>query len=296
MDCLETTLTAADATELFIRCYLPARRPRQKQLFTRTLLIVHGLSEHGGRYEHIARQFTAADWRVIVGDHRGHGRSGGIPTHVKTFSQYTADVDQIYQHFQLRREDTALLAHSMGGLVAIRYAQTYPDRMSALMLSSPLLGVQVRIPLRTVILGRLLSWIHPLARFRSRVQPHETVHCPEALARRLADPLVHRSVTAGWYFSMQRAIRKAWEEAHRFEVPTLMLQAGDDKLVCPYASQQWFHQTRSRSKTFRLLPEHYHEVLNEPDWRDTVKQMHQWLNQVMPTASIPAVAQPRRAA
>src|SRR5688572_7487903 len=108
----ETEIATPDRHRLFVRCYEP-------QLSTgRTLLIAHGASEHGGRYRHVTEFFAAQGWTVIIGDHRGHGRSTGVRTHVKRFRQYAQDLELIRAHFGLAPETTAILGHSMGGLVA----------------------------------------------------------------------------------------------------------------------------------------------------------------------------------
>ncbi len=41
----------------------------------RIVIIVHGISEHSGRYEHVARHLTQAGYHVYALDHRGHGQS-----------------------------------------------------------------------------------------------------------------------------------------------------------------------------------------------------------------------------
>jgi lysophospholipase len=135
------TLQSSDGdVELFVRRFEPVRRGNG-----RTLVIVHGAGEHAGRYGHFIRHVADAGWGVIAGDLRGHGRSGGVPTHLDHFDQYLADLDLIWDHYRLQAESTAVFGHSMGGLIGVRFCQTRPGRTSALVLSAPLLGLKVRV-------------------------------------------------------------------------------------------------------------------------------------------------------
>ena len=158
------------------------------------------------------------------------------------------------------------------------------------MLTSPLLRVKVAIPRRTVALGRVLSLIAPRARFRSRVDPAHITRCPHALARRAGDPLVHRSVTARWFFAMRAALRAAWGEAPRLALPLLLVQAGDDRIVDAAASEEWLRATASPDRVLRVLPRHYHEVLNEPDWQETADAIAAWLEQRLDRAAVARAA------
>ena len=270
----ETTLPSHDGEELFVRRYAPLNEKTP-----RTLLIVHGISEHGGRYDHVARRFVNEGWNVIVGDHRGHGLSSGVRVHVRHFHEYVNDLETIRCHFELLPHQTALLGHSMGGLIAARYLQSHPGNVAAGVLISPLLGVSVVVPRTTIAFAKLFSKLVPRFRFRSRVAPSETTRNQSVLEQRAADPLIHQSLTAGWFFAMQTALNAAWEEADTVDLPLLVLQAGADSIVSPKAAEYWLELVNSEDKSFQLFPDHLHELLNEPTWQETTAEILDWLEQ-----------------
>lgn len=269
----EAEILTPDHQRLYVRHYEPSTPSR------RTLLISHGASEHGERYRHIAEFFTGRGWNVVVGDHRGHGRSTGVRTHVRTFGQYAKDLEIIRGHFELAPESTAVLGHSMGGLVAIRHAQMFPERTAGLVLISPLLRLKVPIPRRTLALGRVLSILAPRTRFRTRVDPHTTTRCPDALSRRLNDGSMPRSVTARWFYAMRSGLHLAWKTAPKITSPILILQAGEDEIVDPKAPEIWLQGVNSTDAAFHCFPDHFHELLNEPDWPDIAAMIAGWLEQ-----------------
>ncbi|HET6324001.1 MAG TPA: alpha/beta hydrolase [Planctomycetaceae bacterium] len=270
----EAFLKADDGVALFVRRFEPLSRDAD-----RSVILVHGMSEHGQCYQHVAESMVARGWNVVVPDLRGHGRSGGDPIHVNDFSEYVTDLKRIIDSIGLRSQTTVLVGHSMGGLISARFVQQFPHCVSALALLSPLLGVRVRISPFTVALARLLSLVRPRSRFRKRTKREDSTRNQEALTRGDADPLIRESVTAAWYFAMRQALRSVWDLAEQISCPVLVMQAGADLIVDPAAPQGWLQRVGSEDKSLRMFPDHYHELLNEIDWSNTLADMLDWLEQ-----------------
>lgn len=137
------TLSTADGLPLYLHEW-PHPAPRG------TVLLVHGLGEHGGRYAHVAAQLNAWGWRVLVHDHRGHGRSGGERGRIASDDALLRDLSLVID--AARAGSTGpllLLGHSMGGLIAARFVaeglQAAPApwfrEVDGLVLSSPALRI-----------------------------------------------------------------------------------------------------------------------------------------------------------
>ncbi|MGD9855161.1 MAG: lysophospholipase [Planctomycetaceae bacterium] len=268
------TLTSSDgAAELFVRRFEPVRRDNG-----RTLVVVHGAGEHAGRYGHFIRRATDMGWSVIAGDLRGHGRSGGVPTHLDHFDQYLADLDLIWDHYRLEPQTTAVFAHSMGGLIGVRYVQTRTGRLSALVLSAPLLGLKVRVKFFKQAVGKVCSVIRPTTRFGTVVRASQISRNDDVLAERELDPHMRRTVTAGWFFRIKHAIAAAHEDAGRFDRPLLLLQGEADEIVNSDAAVQWLSKIRTQDVTHRVLAGHRHELINEPGWEQTAADIFNWLD------------------
>jgi len=135
----------------------------------------------------------------------------------------------------------------------------------------------MRISPFTIALGKLLSFVRPRSRFRKRTNPTHSSRNPDALSRGAQDPLIRNSLTAAWYFAMRAALETAWELAEQIACPLLVLQAGSDLIVDPHAPHAWLERVGSLDKTLRVLPDHYHELLNEIDWANTLADMLDWL-------------------
>ncbi len=269
-----TTLRTSDGeADLFVRKYAPTRRDNGL-----SLVVIHGAGEHGGRYGHFVNHAVRAGWTVIAGDLRGHGRSGGVPTHLDSFEQYLEDLDLIWDQFNLQHQTTAVFAHSMGGLVAVRFAQTRRNRMSALALSAPLLGLRVRVKMLKRAVGKLCSVVRPTTRFRTSVKVTHITRNDDVLASREQDPWIQRSVTAGWFFQVQQAVTAAHLEAENFDVPLLFLQGDADEVVNHEMANDWLEEIASTDCTRRVMPDHLHEIINEPGWERTTNEILEWFD------------------
>jgi lysophospholipase len=273
MSPVEHVIQTHDGIDLISRRF----EPGNAAFDGRSLVIVHGASEHGGRYDHVARLFADRGWTVIVGDNRGHGRSHGVPMHVHRFSDYLNDLDAVWEYHGLNPARTALMGHSFGSLIAARFAETRPNKQAALVLLAPLLRLKVHVNPLIVAWGKLVSLFAPRIRFESRVDPRDTTRDELALVAREADPLIHRSVTCGWFFEMKAALKAVWADAAQIQVPVLIAQGEADRIVDPKVVRPFLETISSRDKELRLYPDHYHELHNEPEWQSIITGIAEWL-------------------
>ena len=129
-----------------------------------TVLIVHGFSEHAGRWEPVASHLAAAGFNVLAFDLRGHGRSEGEHGRLGSFDHLIEDTH--------RARETALQSfpgsglpflygHSLGALAVLRYVQTYRPETPGVLLSAPWLKTAVPIPLWKRIAARVLGIVAP---------------------------------------------------------------------------------------------------------------------------------------
>ena len=250
----------------------------------RTLLIVHGAGEHSGRYIRHAEAAAQRGWRVIGVDLRGHGCSEGEPVHIKRFDDYARDLKVVTDASGIDWTRTAILAHSMGGLVTIRGIQRGFLSPSAVVLSNPLLRIRAHVPLTKLILGRLCRQFHPRQRFRTSVQVSDLLDDPTARRKRLDDPLINRTLTTAWFFQIRQAVRLAWRRP--YATPTLVMQSMLDRVVDPRAAIAWLRSEKTEACEGLFLPGRRHEVLHEPDGPELAATLLDWLDeQVQPVAA-----------
>lgn len=268
----EGRLRAGNGVSLFYRYWRPAT-PHG------VLVLVHGSGEHCGRFDHVARYLAGRGLAVYGYDQRGLGRSEGRRGHLDRFDHYLQDLDLMVS--EARRLSPGLplglYGHSMGGLVVLAYGLQHPDRIGWVVATSPWLDLVSPPPPWKAGLGRFLSRVWPTFTMPSGVPASYLAHPPEVGEAYMKDPYVITKVSARWYTELVAGAAATRAGASRFTVPLLVLQAGDDRLVSPAATERFYQQAASQDKTFHLYPGLYHEIHNEPEAPAILAEAGDWL-------------------
>ena len=74
----DTWFESDDGTRLFLRRWLPGMAGEGKPLPLAVVHMVHGMSEHSGRYGRVAEKLAAAGIEVWAADQRGHGKTADL--------------------------------------------------------------------------------------------------------------------------------------------------------------------------------------------------------------------------
>ena len=93
------------------------------------LILLHGGQDHCRNWDWVAQRLRN-DWHIIAPDLRGHGDSQWSATGSYTMAGYIYDLAQLID--QQRLAPVTLIAHSLGGNIALRYAGVYPEKVKAL--------------------------------------------------------------------------------------------------------------------------------------------------------------------
>jgi len=247
------------------------------------MVIAHGLGEHSGRYAHVIDRLVKMGISVWAMDHRGHGKSEGNRGHIQSFGEYIFDLKQMITIAQKEMPASMkffLMGHSMGGCMALFFAQTHPKMISGVIASSPGLRPSMKVPAFKSAMGRLMSSIWPKLEFNSELISAHLSHDDSVVAAYDNDPLVHRKVTARWFTEYMAAMGMTIQDASKINMPILMQVAGDDRLVDPITSKIFFENVISKDKTLHFYEVLFHEIYNEceKDRQKVFRDLENWLN------------------
>ena len=260
---------------LFGRSWRPPTSPRA------SILIVHGLAEHSGRYAATAAALTGAGFGVHAVDYRGHGKSEGGRVHVDDVDEYVSDVRAALE--QVRRHDPALpvflLGHSQGGLVALKLALDDPGATCGLVVTSPFLAVHPssRPSAGIRALAKVMLRLAPRLPMPTHIDARLLSRDPAAAEAYARDPLVSRAASAGWLRAIGRAQRDVRRGAPRLRVPTLMMASGDDHVVDPEATREFARAAAPGVVDFVWWDGFFHEMLNDVGREEVVARIVAWL-------------------
>jgi len=165
------------------------------------LIIIHGLGEHSGRYGNLIDALQNKGIAIYGLDHRGFGRSGGKRGHVDSFMDYIYDMKIFVNMLKDKHPNkpVIMLGHSMGGVLALKYALTHAEDLDALILSSPGLVPAIKVPAWKKNLAIFLSSKIPSLTMPSGLDATTISRDKEVVKQYLADPLVHDKVTPRFY-------------------------------------------------------------------------------------------------
>jgi len=260
------------ATGLLVhhRSWTPAAPPRA------TVILVHGLGEHIGRYSVFASALTASGFAVHALDLAGHGASHGDRGYVASLDGCVADVLELAARVAPapRGAPCMLLGHSFGGLVALRAAQTAEGaaRFAAgAVLSAPAIAgdPSLATPLNKW-LARALSGAAPKLRIAA-IDAAKLCSDASVVAAYKRDPLVYAGAmavrTGAEMLAGADAALAAAAAAGAPCPPLLVVQATADA-VCLAAGARALAAARAAAGGACTLVEYgdgaLHELLNEP--------------------------------
>jgi alpha-beta hydrolase superfamily lysophospholipase len=290
-------LQSAGGVHVTYRRWLPDGPPRA------TVQVVHGASEHSGRYERLAAALTGRGLAVHAMDLRGHGRTAegtgtgrfgapgvdGVLDDVRALQLVAAD-----QHPGLPR---LLIGHSMGSVIALAAAERHGDELAGLVLSGPL-GVDPALvdtvtQLEAALAGGLADQpLDALGPFNAAFEPARTPY--DWLSRDdaevdayLADPLagddmpLTHGYAAGVFGMSLRAATPEGVAELPDGLPVLLLSGQRDPVGGADAGQvtalAGLLRDRGLPVEQRVYPDARHEVFNETNRDEVVADLLAWI-------------------
>jgi len=265
-----TTAAARDGTELLVRRWSASGPPWA------SVLIVHGLAEHSGRYEHVGRWLAAAGLEVHAYDQRGFGGSRGRRAWL---DRWTRNLDDLEDRLAVLRvmangRPVVVYGHSLGGLISLGYAVADPPRPlpDALVLSAP--ALDSTIPAWKKSLARILGSVAPTLAMKNELDGGLLSRDPAVGEAYLVDPLNQHATTTRFgalAIAEQARVRSA---LGRLSIPTLVYHGEDDHLIPTAASGPLASVPGVVRRTYPLLR---HESHNEPEGPAVIADVIAWL-------------------
>lgn len=261
----EPRLQQVVGTQL-VRTWEPERTPRAE------VVLVHGLSEHTGRYEHVGARMAEAGLRVTGADLIGWGATGGRRGDVVDWAHYLDQVQALVEEALSTGRPTVLLGHSMGGLIALEYALADRPAPGLVVLSAPSLKGGTRFQRW---LAKMLRRLLPVVPIPTALTGDQLSRDPRVGERYFSDPLVHTAATIRFGWQLFSAMDRTRANIHRLRIPTLVLH-GDHDSIAPSTSTvelgalPMVHRIRYRGLR--------HELFNEPEGNEIVDEVIAWVD------------------
>jgi alpha-beta hydrolase superfamily lysophospholipase len=248
------------------------------------VVIVHGLGEHGRRYQPLAEQLATAGWASLTADLPGHGHSAGRRGHVRSYRRLLVEISAMLRSAADRWPELplVLLGHSMGGNLAANYvlrrheiAAEAPEP-SGLVLSAAMFLPQRPPPRPHIFAAWLTGYLLPWWTIRAPVDTDRLTRNQAVIDVIREDPLMHNRLSLYLGTQLLAQGRHALDNAGRLDVPTLVLHGEDDPITSYRASESFAARAGDRA-TCVSFPGMLHEIFHETDRDHVFKILLDWL-------------------
>lgn len=261
---LERAFTTVDGVRLFYR-HWPALAPGKP---SKAIVLLHRGHEHSGRLAHLVEELNLPEWSFFALDARAHGRSEGLQDSATTMATFVQDLDDFVRHirteFALEEENLAVVAQSIGAVIAAAWVHDYAPNIRCLVLASPAFRVKLYVPfarpalaLAHLVLGDFFvqSFVKgkALTQDAGRAASYET------------DPLIKRPISVRVLLSLDQMAQRLVDDAAAIRVPVQMLISGSDWVVRQAPQRKFYERLGSAEREWQVFPGLRHDTLGERD-------------------------------
>ncbi|MFO8234181.1 MAG: alpha/beta hydrolase [Bacteroidales bacterium] len=271
----EYYLAARDGPKLFIRHFQPEKNAKA------IVVLVHGFSEHSGRYVHWAERFVRQEIEVYAMDYRGHGNTEGIRGHTPAYSYLLDDIESCIE--EINNPDgkpVVIYGQSLGGNMVLNYALWRKHSLAGVISTSPWLKLVTKPKTITVLFARILRLIAPRFINDSKLDINMLSHDPQVVIDYEKDPLTHSFITPQLFFGSEKAARRAIKNAGKITIPILLMHGTGDLVTSWRTSEKFAKKAKNTGAdiTFVKWTDYYHELHNEINNDAVFDKIMEWMN------------------
>lgn len=204
------------------------------------IFLMHGFTDHIGSHRKIIQYLVKRNLKVIAYDHPGHGLTNGNRGEIDDFSTYAEVANLVIKAFDAPHLPRYLMAHSMGGAVALDLLYQHPNyQFKTIFLLAPLIKICQLTKKR--LLFRLMG------RLKGNIARSFSVNSNDPVFMRFLhgyDPLQLKMIPPSWlnaYFRWFDRTKKKKPLSHTFAIITGTADLTVDSLYTTQFFGHWPH-------------------------------------------------------
>ena len=277
----EKRMASWDGVELFYRAWLPEKK------CDRAVILFHRGHEHSGRLLNLVEQLGLHDFAVFAWDARGNGQSPGPRDWAEDFSAYVRDADSFVRYlsieYQISVRNMAVIANSVGGVIASAWVHDYAPRIRALVLAAPAFRIKLYVPFAVPLL-RIALRLGLMKYVQSYVKSRVLTHDREEQERFNSDPMITHSIATNILLDVYDTATRIVKDAKAIRTPTLLLMAGSDWVVKNGVQLRFFRNLASPIKEIEYYPGFYHAIFHETEKDRAIQRTRNFILQQFDSA------------
>lgn len=261
-----------ESSHISFRHYSRSEKPKKK---IKHIILLHGAVEYHKRHMGlITALFDEYKNGVIVSamDLVGHGYSGGARAYVDEFENFELDFLNFLKicgdlHHEFDVESSHIIAHSLGGLIAVRALVDRADELNinidSLVLSNPCFKPLIKLPETAKKAVEMISNKAGKMRIPSMIGGKDLTSDPKRAMAFDGDRLISDFVTTGLVTAIYKACSQVMPYSYYLKVPTLFLVSGQDKVVNNEATELFIAGLDKNIVQALRYVDAKHDILNE---------------------------------
>ena len=267
-----STRIATDGIELFQQTWVPAIKAKA------VVCLIHGLGEHSSRYMHFFQFLNGHGYIVTALDLRGHGKSGGQRGHSPSYDHMMDDIQAFVESTRDAYPGLPLFlyGHSMGGSLVLNLLLRRPVKVKGAVVSAPGLATGEKVAAWKTTMGKILYNLYPTFSMPNGLDLENLSRDPQVKEKYVADPLVHKLISARFGLDFIASGQWALENAENLSSPILLMYGSKDHLVAGDAIRSF--AKKAPGVTYKEWDGFFHEIHNEPEKEQVFDTTLQWLD------------------
>ncbi len=274
--------TNSAGLKLFYRVFKPA-----SQKIKKVIVGCHGMAAEGDYFVLYADQIVEQTGSAFyVMDYRGHGRSEGPKGDIKDFQLILDDYKEFTEYLQTIHPNTPIFVfgESMGGVVSLNFAIQNPELLQGIVEFAPAVKVIMgSFSIKDVLkfIGGFIIYLFKPGKHLFATKGNEAAIIRDETHQRFdfENPYHLEAVSLRYIFQVNKFSKKAYNSGERIEIPIIIFQGKDDKVVNAEGVSQYFETIKSEDKELVLVPKSYHVLTTDPAFIEWGwDKLRDWLN------------------
>jgi len=244
------------------------------------IILVHGLGGYSGRFTEMGGYLCQRGLKVYAIELKGFGESPAIKGHVSDFDVYSRELKLLVEQAKSENphKKIFMFGESLGGLITLNFGLKYQDMLTGMILVSPAIKDKLSVSLLKRAKIMLAAIRAPLQHFDISFDAAVFTRDPNMIKKINEDPLEVRSFSARFLLASLMTLINVNLNAKKFNIPTLMLLAGRDKMISAEAAAAYFKKMSSKDKELKWYPEMYHALYVDRDREKVFEDIVNWIS------------------
>ena len=245
------------------------------------VVMLHGLGDHIGRYNELVSHLACNGYACALYDQRGHGMSSGRRGNFGHFDNLILDLQNFIEFSSAKIEGDVplfLVGGSLGGLVCLNFLIKTNSEISGVVLISPAILPNIRIPSWKKSVARILGSAVPFITVDNGLELKALTSDEYEVSALASDNMFHTRISLGSAVDVEKKLQSVMAISYRVKVPVLILVGSEDVICNPTGAMEFYDKIAFHDKEFISYEGMKHDLLHDADRNRIMDDMEKWLS------------------